>query len=50
MILYKVFLKSAGEKETLVQIDMELINGYLDKVPDPWNTRDMLLVLHVALS
>lgn len=50
MILCEVFLKSAGEKEILVKIDMEMMNDYLEEMPDPWTTRDMLLVLHVALN
>lgn len=35
MILCEVFLKSAGEKEIIVKIDMELMNDYLEKMPDP---------------
>lgn len=33
----EVLLKYAGEKEILVQIDVEILSGYLEKMPDPWN-------------
>lgn len=50
MVSYIVFLKPAGEKEMLAQMHREMMNGYLEKMPDLQNTRDMLLVLYEALG
>lgn len=49
---FEVFLKSAGEKETLVKTDIEIMSGYLEKcqILENVGTRGVLLVLHVALS
>lgn len=31
------------EKKVIsVQIDVEILSGYLEKMPDPWNTRDVI--------
>lgn len=44
----EVLLKYAGEKEILVQIGVEILSGYLEKMPD-LEILGRLLVLHVAL-